>query len=120
MWSELRWFKKNEFQCPCCGTTKMYKPFLNLLDKARQYANVPFRITSGYRCVNHNSHCGGIDTSLHLAGRACDIHVVDSSWRASAVGALLGFSGVTIGIYSAKTHIHVHYQQNKNNIMYVK
>ena len=119
-WNQINYFRKSEFLCPCCGKSDMYMPFVKILDKARRYANVPFRVTSGFRCVNHNSNCGGSKSSFHLSGKGVDLYCPSSSWRASAVGALLGFSGITIGIYSVKEHIHVHLDRNNSNHCYVK
>ena len=50
----LRHFKKSEFTCKCgCGETVISNELLSSLDKAREFAKIPFVISSGYRCENH-------------------------------------------------------------------
>ena len=48
--------------------------FLSLLIEARELANIPFKINSGYRTEEHNLKIGGRVGSSHLKGIACDIH----------------------------------------------
>ena len=99
-------FSLNEFDSPDKkGSGKnMDKTFLSMLEEARIKANVPFKITSGYRTKEHNKKVGGVANSSHLKGLACDIRVVDSSHRFLIVNALLDVGFTRIGI--AKTFIH--------------
>lgn len=43
-----------------------------LMNIIRNYVNRPLIITSGYRTPKHNKAVGGVPTSEHLTGRACD------------------------------------------------
>lgn len=76
-----RFFKVEEFECPCCGQNEMQHEVIRLLDHARGIAGVPFIITSGYRCVKHNKDVGGIGQSAHLGGWAADIATTNSTQR---------------------------------------
>jgi hypothetical protein len=46
---------------------------LEILDEARDMAEVPFIITSGYRTPEHNREIGGVENSAHTRGFAVDI-----------------------------------------------
>ena len=104
----MRYFNYHEFNCPTAinsGEHMMDEDFLQMLDRARHLAGVPFRINSGYRTKEHNKRVGGKANSAHLAGCAADIHCTDSRARCYILGALLEVSFNRIGI--AKTIIHV-------------
>jgi len=55
----MKYFKLREFVCTCCGKSKINRTFVKVLDAARAYSkdedgsDIPFIITSGYRCENH-------------------------------------------------------------------
>lgn len=48
-----------------------------VLDPARELFGQPILITSGYRCERLNTSVGGVSSSQHLQGLACDIVVKD-------------------------------------------
>ena len=100
-----KYFKKEEFACPCCGRNEIKDEFLAKLDEAREIAGVPFVITSGYRCSKHNKEVGGSPTSSHLKGLAADIKTTSSKQRYKILNALLkvGFKRIGIG----QNFIHV-------------
>ena len=83
----MEFFKKSEFNCPCCGQNQINNDFLEQLDRARAYAQhfdkdcCVFVITSGYRCGWHNEQKGGHENSLHMKGRAADIAVKSDHHR---------------------------------------
>ena len=114
----MRYFKQIEFDSPdeLGSGVKMDKKFLTLLDLARGVANIPFRITSGYRTVNHNKYILGKSNSSHLKGLAADISVTDSRSRSIILNALIsvGFNRIGIG----KTFIHVDVDVNKSSHVY--
>ena len=83
----------------------MDEVFLEMLDKARHLAGIPFHINSGYRSPDHNRKVGGKKDSAHLKGLAADIHCVDSRSRAYILGGLIDAGFNRIGI--ASTFIHV-------------
>ena len=45
----------------------------SLLLKPRMKMDIPFVISSGYRCEALNKAVGGVANSYHLQGKACDI-----------------------------------------------
>ena len=51
---ELKYFRRSEFNCKCgCNTNYIDSDFLEMMDRARRIAGVPFKINSGYRCEKH-------------------------------------------------------------------
>lgn len=110
----LRYFNLEEFDSPDepgSGQQYMDEEFLEMLDKARHFAGVPFVINSGYRTKGHNRKVGGIKTSSHLDGFAADISCTESRQRAYIIGGLLdaGFNRIGIGA----SFIHVDNDPNK-------
>ena len=77
-----KYFTKEEFKCSCGKCENLIQnALIDKLDKARGISGVSYRINSGYRCFSWNSQIGGSKTSLHMAGRAADIHVADNHSR---------------------------------------
>jgi len=87
--------------------------FLAKLDKAREYANIPFIITSAYRTKEHNAKIGGVANSSHLKGLAVDIRVNSSKERFFVLNALILVGFNRIGV--AETFIHVDDDKEKTN-----
>ena len=114
------YFKDSEFACKCggCESKKMDQGLVGSLNIARHFADIPFSITSGYRCEVHNKAVGGKSTSSHVKGLAVDIHCVDSHDRHTMIIALkqAGFSRIGI----AKNFIHVDVDATKpRNVIWV-
>ena len=104
----MRYFNYHEFDSPDAigsGEQMMDEVFLEMLDKARHLAGIPFHINSGYRSPDHNRTVGGKKDSAKLKGLAADIHCVDSRSRAYIIGGLIDAGFNRIGI--ASTFIHV-------------
>lgn len=99
------YFTAREEQCPCCGSGGLVPDFRDKLNKARQIADVPFILTSAFRCAARNAEVGGAETSSHLAGLAVDIKCTDAWTRCKILSALFaaGFNRIGVG----KTFIHV-------------
>ena len=110
----LKYFELSEFECPCeLGSgEKMNIDFLHKLDKARHIAQTPFKITSGYRCKEHNLKVGGKVGSSHLKGLAADIGYNGSRERYLILNALIQVGINRIGI--AKTFIHCDVDNSKD------
>ena len=85
--------------------------FLVRLDWARSIAEIPFRITSGFRCPKHNKEIGGRPNSSHLRGLAADIACSNSEERYKIINALIMVGFKRIGI--ADSFIHVDYDLTK-------
>ena len=91
-----KYFKEVEY--------KMDADFLAKLDKAREFAKVPFVINSAYRSPEHPESIKN-PTSSHIKGLAVDIKATDSITRFKIVKALIEVGFTRIGI--ADTFIHV-------------
>ena len=112
-WSECEWdysrwpnFKPNEpkMACPCCGEYYHDPEILDMLQKARTVAGVPFAINSGTRCLEYNKCVGGVLKSEHLIHIAFDISVRNVD-RKVVYEALKEAGFTTFGFY--QTFIHV-------------
>lgn len=94
------------------------KPELcELLDKAREKAGVPFKLSSTLRSPDRNKKVGGVENSAHLTGEAVDIHCGDSVTRNKMLRALIdvGFNRLGIG----KDFIHADISKAlPNNVMW--
>lgn len=65
-WSKVKHFKESEFTCNCgCGLNNINDVVVQMLDTARELAQVPFKINSACRCEKHNKMVGGV-TDLSL------------------------------------------------------
>jgi len=99
-----KYFDRKEFDCPCCGRNEISSELVNRIDFARSKAGIPFRISSGFRCVNRNRAIKGKKRSAHLKGLACDIKAPTSSIKHTILGSLFSAGIMRLGIY--KTFIH--------------
>ena len=104
-----KYFKKIEYN--------MNEDFLAKLDKAREFANIPFIINSAYRSPEQNARVGGKPNSSHLRGLAVDIRANDSSTRYIVLNALISVGFNRIGV--ASSFIHVDDDKEKaNNVIW--
>jgi len=99
-------FDSEEFACKCgCGTGEISMDLVMLLENIRSVLDRPIIITSGVRCINHNSAVGGHDNSAHLRGMAADFAVSGGFDRRMAVDAAVGLDVLGIGV--GRTFIHI-------------
>lgn len=105
-WEKYKYFSRDEFDSPDLeGSGNSMNPdFLDMLTKAREIANIPFKINSGYRTEEHNKKVGGKPRSAHTGGFAADISCTDSVSRHKILNALIDAGFNRIGV--AKTFIH--------------
>lgn len=73
-------FDSAEFDChgsDCCAETLVDQKLVEYLQKIRDHFKKPVNISSGYRCVTHNSKpsTGGATGSRHTKGQAADIFI---------------------------------------------
>ena len=119
----MKHFESYEFDCGCgCGCGKGYKDMnkdlLTKLDAARGYADVPFIISSAFRCKKHNSDVGGSTTSSHMKGLAVDIFCPSSRDRFEILQGLFVAGFKRVGV--ATTYCHVDADSDKTqNCMWV-
>ena len=112
--SHIRHFEPEEFDSPDAPGSwqEMELQFVERLDAARESADIPFPIWSGYRTEEHNRVVGGVPESAHRKGLAVDIKVTGSRQRYMIVHALLeeGFHRIGIG----EDFIHVDGDKSKD------
>ena len=120
----MKYFKINEFDSPdLIGSgERMNKEFLRMLDDARDIANTPFKINSGYRTEEKNNAIYAAlgktpIKSSHLQGYAADIHCNSSQERLTILSALIKAGFKRIGI--AKTFIHCDNDPMKVNCIWL-
>lgn len=100
-----KYFKYEEFACSCCETNLTRQTFISKLDAAREIAQVPFKILSGYRCKEHNANVGGSPASEHVEGLGADIEALTSHKMFKIVDALLKVGFTRIGINRGSIHV---------------
>ena len=103
----MKHFKHYEFDSPDVqGSGQMMDTgFLSIIDEAREIADIPFNITSGYRTKSHNEKVEGKPNSSHLRGYAADIACNDSRSRFIIIDALLDAGFTRIGVASSFIHV---------------
>lgn len=74
-------FNSLELQCRCrnpeCVEQRISKELVDNLQKLRDDYGKSITITSGYRCLKHNTSIGSVPTSQHVPGNAVDITAAD-------------------------------------------
>lgn len=112
-WSKICAFKTN--------TTMNYKYFkpheivglkpelVQMLDKAREIAGVPFKINSGFRTKEQNKKAGGVSDSAHLISLAVDIACTSDSNRWKIINSLIdvGFNRIGISFKGGFVHADI-------------
>ncbi|HQF10662.1 MAG TPA: D-Ala-D-Ala carboxypeptidase family metallohydrolase [Paludibacteraceae bacterium] len=101
----MKYFTYSEFDSPDepGSGKKMKASTLNKLDKAREYAGIPFIINSGYRTAQHNAKVGGVKDSAHTEGYAADIRA-DATSYATILAALIKAGFKRIGLENGSIH----------------
>ncbi len=111
----MKYFKSREFDSPDAPGSgiKMKKSTLAMLDKAREIANVPFVINSGYRTIAYNNTLKhSVSNSAHTKGMAADIRYEKKNFN-TIINALIAAGFTRIGI--AYTFIHADNDLSKPN-----
>ncbi|BBO66329.1 hypothetical protein DSCA_02590 [Desulfosarcina alkanivorans] len=102
-------FSRHEFACRCCDRAEINQRLVDALQELRDLAGLPVRVTSGYRCSEHNRAIGGATRSQHLLGTAADIVVIGMTpaemYRLAE--DIEAFHNGGIGVYPDKGFIHV-------------
>ena len=84
-WDEITYFTREEFRCKCggkyCGgfPAEPKEALVRIADQLRKNLGVPIRVVSGLRCPTWNRLQGGVETSQHQYGEACDIYAAGCS-----------------------------------------
>lgn len=80
-WDEIEYFDRSEFKCKCGGKYCNGYPaepderMVRIADGARRHFGKPAIVISGLRDPIHNRNEGGVDSSQHIYGEACDIQI---------------------------------------------
>lgn len=114
-------FNSDEFRCHCCGELHPDGVPQELVDGLEEIRasdpEGPVNVMSGYRCPKHNAAVGGAKGSLHMAGKAADIHKggttpADVADIASDINV---FADGGIGRYATFTHVDVRGHKSRWN-----
>ena len=101
----MKYFKEEEFACPCCGENKTKQILMLTIDQLRDAVGQPLTISSGFRCPKHNEAVGGKSDSAHLKGLAVDIVCENSHLRFLLVKHALKLGFVRIGAAHKFLHL---------------
>jgi uncharacterized protein YcbK (DUF882 family) len=88
---------------------------VEILDKAREIAGIPFIINSGLRTPEHNKKVGGVADSAHLKGLAVDLRARNGQEIYTIVQACMQVGIKRIGINWEKKFCHVDIDYSKPN-----
>ena len=96
-WDFFENFSRDEFACQCgCGKADMKAEFMLQLQRLRTSCGFPFKISSGYRCPEHNNKVSSSGyEGPHTTGLAVDISVAGEQAR-TLINKSSGFSGIGI------------------------
>ena len=104
-WNE-EWcnFTPDEVKCQHCGELKIDEELMDLIQAARETLG-PLRITSGFRCSEHNNNISSTGpTGPHTTGKAIDIATKSSQQRKELIAY---FASKVSGLGIAKSFIHI-------------
>ena len=93
----------------------MDEEFLQRLDQARAFADIPFIINSAYRSPNHPLSIKN-PSSSHIKGLAVDIKATDNATRFKIIDALLFVGFKRIGIADTFIHVDLDYGKRQDII----
>ena len=98
-------FTPDEMKCQHCGELKIDEELMDLIQDARETLG-PLKITSGYRCPEHNNNISK-KTGLkgpHTTGKALDVATNNSQHRKELITY---FAPKVQGLGIAKSFIHI-------------
>lgn len=79
-WDDIKYFKKSDFDCPCCGMNNINLKVVKVADDIREHFGQPSISTSGCRCAKHNAKLkGSVPNSRHISGKAIDFYIKNVS-----------------------------------------
>lgn len=95
---EWRWrpyFTPREMACTHCNKVVIVPEFLDRLFAARVMADIPFIVSSGYRCPDHDQLIGG--KGPHQTGEAVDLKLSGLfAQTVLRIAAEAGFNGMGV------------------------
>jgi|TARA_Y100001951_G_C11265215_1_gene255028 zinc D-Ala-D-Ala carboxypeptidase len=89
-------FTTDEMACACCHKAEMDEEFMRTLQSIRDEMQRPLKITSGFRCENHNKKVSSTGKrGPHTYAKAADILISGAdALRLFSVAQKHGVSGV--------------------------
>lgn len=105
----LRYFKIEEFACSHCGQNLIDNQFVTELDELRHRYGAPLKVSSGYRCPDHNAKVSSTGrTGPHVMGRACDF-LIDrtNAYRLLRIALDMGFTGIGVQQKGSGRFLHI-------------
>ena len=108
-------FLRKEFACKgmdCCGNSApMDSKLIELLQATRTALGKKLIVTSGFRCVKHNSTVkGAVSGSFHTTGQAADVFSPEASAATVYFTALACIRSLGYGfalLYEDKKFVHI-------------
>ena len=108
-------FSTSEVQCRCgCNDNEMDEEFMRMLQQLREEAGFPFRISSGKRCLKHNSNVSTAKNKagIHTFGKAVDILVgsVNTTKTLKLIKQAqdIGFTGLGLALKGDRSKRFIH------------
>ena len=117
MWSDVRYFNREELMCEHCGAENMNKEFMKRLDFVRYIYKKPMVVTSGYRCVAHDDEIGG--KGNHPQGDAADIRVNKGKDMYDFIAACIKAGIRRIILYKDSGHVHIDMNPDKQEGVFI-
>ena len=104
-------FTTDEMACSCCGESDMDDEFMRILQSIRDEMQRPLKITSGFRCEEHNQRVSTTGKKgPHTFAKAADILISGAdAMRLFTIAQKHGVSGVGMsqrGVH-AKRFVHL-------------
>lgn len=109
-WDEIEFFNRSEWACQHCGRCEVDHTFVERIDELRRKYGAPLRISSGYRCPDHNAAISSTGRDgPHTTGRAVDLAVSrgDAYKVLKIAMAMGGFSGIGIAQKGSGRFLHI-------------
>ena len=106
-------FLRKEFACKCgCGRENISGDLVSRLQEVRDLLGLPMTITSGVRCILHNTKVNGSSKSAHLPdefgiGHAVDIACESSAYRQRLLSVAFKVFD-RVGVAKTFVHLDVH------------
>lgn len=97
-------FSLKELSCPHCGVCKVRPSSANRLQRMRDILDRPVRVSSGYRCPEHNSKVGGVVKSRHIEGIAFDVRCMPHE-RYEMIKAAMEVGFTCVMVYPTWLHV---------------
>ncbi len=104
-----RYFTAAEFACHHCRQNLIDHQFVTELDELRHRYGAPLKVSSGYRCPDHNAKVSSTGrTGPHTTGRAVDL-LVDrgNAYRLLKIALEMGFTGIGIQQKGSGRFLHL-------------